>query len=155
MEAPGSRPAEADAPPAVRPGFRIDAIDVLVLAAGAVAATVAGRLDGGLGLVVALPVGNFFLFCNVFRVDRPLELAWAALFVMSSAGTLLAGWPGWPATLAASMAGTVGVIVAQARRPSYRGIGWRRINPGLEARRAAANPGPAASALPEDSSATH
>lgn len=135
MQSTGSESAEDRSPAAFRPGFRIDGIDVLVLVLGAVAAGAAAGLDGSLGLVIAMPVANFFLFCNVFRVDRPLELAWAALFVASSAATLLAGWPGWNATIALGSAGTVGVIALQARRPSYRGIGWRRINPRLPERR--------------------
>lgn len=35
-----------------------------------------------LGFIVAFVVGHFFVFCNIFRVARPLELAWSGVFVV-------------------------------------------------------------------------
>lgn len=117
--------------PPFRPGFRISAVDAAVLVAGSAGAAVAAQAEWWMGAVVAFVVGHFFLFCNVFRVARPLELAWAALFLAMAGSTITTGMPGWPATLAASLAATVVVIVVQVRRPSYHGIAWQRINPAL------------------------
>jgi hypothetical protein len=76
-------------------------------------------------------VGHFFLFCNVFRVSRAPELVWAGVFLALAGSTIALGVPGWPATVAASLATTVVVVTLEMRKPSYHGIGWRRINPTL------------------------
>lgn len=62
---------------------------------------------------------------------RPLELTWAAVFLALALATLLAEAPGWPVTIAVSLAVTLAVVVLQMRKPSYHGLGWQRINPGL------------------------
>jgi FtsH-binding integral membrane protein len=113
------------------PGFRLYARDIAVIAAGAAAALGVSSLEPWWGIMVAFVVGHFFLFCNIVRMARPLELAWAALFLALAVPTLLLGTPGWPATAAVSLAMTAVVVALQMRRPSYHGLGWSRINPGL------------------------
>ena len=113
------------------PGFRIDLIDTIVLIAGVVGAVLGSRVEWWIGLIVAFAVGHFFLFCNVFRLARPGELAWAAVFVGLSAGTILTGQPGWPVTIGVTLTTTVVVIAWMMRKPSYHGIAWRRLNPKL------------------------
>ena len=85
------------------------------------------------GAMVAFVVAHFFLFCNVVRMARPLELAWSAIFLVLAVATLSADVPGWPATVAVTLAATVALVALQMRRPSYHGIGWQRINPDLRA----------------------
>ncbi len=101
----------------------------LVLAVAAVthAATYAWWLAAGITFVVA----HFFLFCNVFRIARSLELAWAAVFVLLVCGTVLTETPSWPWTVGISFAMTVIVIGLQMRRPTYHGLAWQWINPSL------------------------
>lgn len=84
-----------------------------------------------MGLIIGFVVGHFFLFCNVFRVARPLELAWAALFTALAGSTIVVEQPEWPVTLATSLVATLLVIVVQMRKPSYHGIAWQWINPEL------------------------
>ena len=60
-------------PQAFSPGFRLSAVDVGVLAIGALATAALAVIDSSWSLVVGLPVTHFFLFCNVFRLSRPLE----------------------------------------------------------------------------------
>lgn len=115
------------------PGFRLSARDVVVLIVGAAAAAYLSALEPWWGFMVAFVVGHFFLFCNVVRMARPLELTWAAVFLALASATLLAEAPGWPATAGASLAATLVVVGLQMRRPSYHGVGWQRINPGLRA----------------------
>jgi len=128
-------PSAADTGSALpfRPGFRIDVIDTLVLVAGAAGSLVAARTEWWMGALIAFAVGHFFLFCNVVRMARPLELGWSALFVTLSASTIVTGQPGWAIALGASLACTLAVVVIQLRRPSYHGIAWQRINPQLPA----------------------
>jgi hypothetical protein len=84
-----------------------------------------------MGLIVGFAVGHFFLFCNVFRVARPLELAWSTLFVALAGSTIITKQPGWPLTIGATFVATLLVIAEQLRKPSYHGIAWQRLNPRL------------------------
>jgi len=115
------------------PGFRLSVRDVVVIVIGAVAAFALATLVSWWGFMVAFVVAHFFLFCNVVRMARPLELVWAASFLALAASTLALDVPGWPITTAISLAATLVVVVLQMRKPSYHGLGWHRINPGLRA----------------------
>ena len=117
---------------AFAPGFRLSKLDIAVLVGGLSAAFMVGFIIAWLGFVIAFVLGHFFLFCNVFRLARPLELAWAAVFVALAAGTLTVDIPGWLATAVISLCVTVVVILLEMRKPSYHGVGWQRINPGLQ-----------------------
>ena len=114
-----------------KPGFRISVTDTFVLAAGSVGAGLVAQSEWWMGLIIGFVVGHFFLFCNVVRVARPLELAWAALFTALAGSTIVVGRPGWPVTFATSLVGTLLVIALQIRKPSYHGIAWQWINPEL------------------------
>jgi hypothetical protein len=113
-----------------RPGFRLSARDVLTLIVGAVLAACVGMVDRWLAVMVGFVVLHFFLFCNVLRMARPLELVWAGLFAVLA---ILAGVGvvQWPVALGVSLGVTVVVASIQMRRPSYHGVGWPRINPEL------------------------
>lgn len=113
------------------PGFRLSVMDMIVLVAGVIGSLLAAKVESWLGMATAFTVGHFFLFCNVFRMSRPLELAWAALFLLLTGSTAIMQQPGWFASFALSLAGTVVVVVFQMRQPSYHGIGWKIINPQL------------------------
>ncbi len=115
------------------PGFRLSAFDAVILAVGALAALAAATIHGGLAFVVAFVVGHFFLFCNIVRLARPLELAWAALFIVLAAFTVVADRPGWSVMAGVSLVATVVVVAVEMRKPSYHGVGWQWINPGLPA----------------------
>jgi len=113
------------------PGFRLSALDVGVLAVGAVAAAATASIAPSWAVAIGLPVVHFFLFCNVFRISRPLELLWAGVFLILAASTVTWGAPGWFATVIVSACVTVAVVVAEMCKPSYHGVGWQRINPRL------------------------
>jgi len=113
------------------PGFRMSAVDGGVLALGAIAAAAAASIDPSWGLAIGLPVVHFFLFCNVFRISRPLELLWAGVFLILAALTVVWGAPGWAATVVVSVFVACAVVVAEMCKPSYHGVVWQRINPRL------------------------
>jgi hypothetical protein len=113
------------------PGFRLSIVDALVIAAATIGAVALGSIDWTWGFVIGFVVCHFFLFCNVVRMSRPLELTWGAVFVALSAATITTGAPGWVATTAISIAVTTALVIVQVRSPSYHGIGWQRINPEL------------------------
>lgn len=114
-----------------QPGFRISAIDVAVLVIAAVAAAVSWSVLPVLAAVIIFVVLHFFLFCNIARVSRPLELTWAAVFVLLGLATTLLGWPGWSATFGLTLVATIIVVAIELRRPSYHGIAWQWLNPAL------------------------
>jgi hypothetical protein len=115
------------------PGFRLSTTDAVVLVSGAIAAVALAAIVPWWGLTIAFVVGHFFLFCNVVRMARPLELAWAGVFLALAAATIALEAPGWPLTTSISLVATAVVVAIQMRRPSYHGVGWQRINPGLRA----------------------
>ena len=118
---------------AFAPGFRLSAVDVFVLIAGTVATIVLSTYVWWWGFVPAFVLAHFFLFCNVVRMARPLELVWAGVFVVLAGATIAFDTPGWLVTALASLLVTVVVVLVEMRKPSYHGVGWQRINPGLPA----------------------
>ena len=113
------------------PGFRLSVVDLSVVALGAVVAAASASIDPSWALAIGLPVAHFFLFCNVFRISRPLELLWAGVFLILAGSTVAWNAPGWLATVLVSACVTVAVVVLEMRKPSYHGVGWRRVNPRL------------------------
>lgn len=116
---------------AFKPGFRLSAIDVLILVVGAAASAYVMSFDVWLGVAIAFVVLHFFLFCNIVRMSRPLELLWAAGFIAAATAVMTFSPSAWPIALAVSLVVTIVAVVVEARRPSYHGVGWQRVNPGL------------------------
>lgn len=114
-----------------RPGFRLSEIDVGILLLGVLASVLIARFYELLAVALLFTLGHFFLFCNVLRMSRPLELVWAVLFVLLAAGTILNGFPPWSYTLYAMLVVTAILAIIQVLRPSYHGVFWRRLNPNL------------------------
>lgn len=112
------------------PGFRLSIYDVMILIGGSIAAIAVATVDRWIGLAIIFVVLHFFLFCNIIRMSRPLELAWAVVFSLIAlcAGRNLISWP---VAFGISMGVTLICLMAETRRPSYHGVGWRKVNPGL------------------------
>jgi hypothetical protein len=113
------------------PGFRLSMLDVMVLILGAVASPILAAVIWWWGFVLAFVLVHFFLFCNIVRLARPLELLWAGVFVALAAATVAWNTPGWFATAVVSLVMTGVVVLVEMRKPSYHGVGWQRINPNL------------------------
>jgi hypothetical protein len=113
------------------PGFRFSILDGVVLVVGTISSFVLGQFVWWWGFSAGFVLAHFFLFCNVVRLARPLELTWAAVFLALAVSTVMAGMPGWPVTAALSVAATLGLVAVEMRKPSYHGAGWRKINPRL------------------------
>lgn len=113
------------------PGFRLSALDVVVLILGALGVVVLASSGPALAFIVGFVVGHFFLFCNVFRLSRPPELIWAVCFTVLAGSTLTTGSPSWFATTILSLVVTIVLIMLEMRKPSYHGVLWQRLNPCL------------------------
>ena len=117
-----------------KPGFRLSLTDIIILIIGGIVAAYFAVIEAIISLIITFVVGHFFLFCNVFRISRPPELLWAAIFSCLSVMTLTTGFPGWAVTFSSSIVLTVIIIIRGAILPSYHGILWRKINPELKQR---------------------
>ena len=67
--------------------------------------------------MIAFVVGHFFLFCNVFRIERKPELIWAAVFTVLTASTVLTQMPGWIVTFTSSFLVAVVLIYRETKKP--------------------------------------
>ena len=115
-----------------QPGFRLSELDVGFLILGVCTAVLLARLDERLGIAVLFVLAHFFLFCNVLRMSRPLELVWAGLFVLLAVSTFYFDLPSWNYTIAVMLVVTLMLALVQLLQPSYHGVFWRKINPKLE-----------------------
>lgn len=115
------------------PGFRLSMVDIIVLVLGTAATIVLSTMVWWWGFVPAFVLAHFFLFCNIVRMARPLELVWAGAFVILAGATVAMDTPGWLATALVSLIVTAVIVVVEMRKPSYHGVGWQWINPGLPA----------------------
>jgi len=125
-----------------KPGVRFSAADFLMLVVAGGFAWWAYDRGPWLAWVTLYVVGNFFLFCNVFRIGRSAELAWSVVFVALTGIRLRTGSISWSTIYGTTAALTALLVGLEMRKASYHGVGWSRINPGLKdwwlARRATA-----------------
>lgn len=80
---------------------------------------------------MAFVIGHFFVFCNVVRMSRKLELVWAVVFVALALASHSFDIPRWPVSFALAFSLAVVFIVLEMRKPLYHGVFWERVNPGL------------------------
>ena len=112
-----------------RCGFRFSVTDAVVIAVGVAATWFLWDALGDVGLLPAVVVFHFFLFCNVFRIRRRYELIWAGAFVVNLLAWQAAEAFAWRNVLLAQTPLTAILIVAEMRGGRYHGVAWRWINP--------------------------
>ena len=112
-------------------GFRFSLRDALVLLVLAAASAALYRNESALWWLVVLVGGHFFLFCNVFRVARKRELAWAALLLVNVGLWIFLDHMGWLPVMACQVPVSIAVVVSEIRCPHYHGIFADRLNPRL------------------------
>lgn len=113
------------------PGFRLSELDVGFMLVVFGSSPLLARLFDQLGLAALFAVVHFFLFCNVLRANRSLELLWAGAFIGLWASAYFRGSPSWLHVYALAFAVTVAVAVVQLLLPSYHGAFWATFNPRL------------------------
>ncbi len=113
------------------PGFRLSLVDIAVVVVAVVSATLLDDWHPLFFVGILVAVGHFFLFCNVFRLPRWLELMWVVAYIA------------WAVCLASDIERlclpasvllavfSVAVILWGMRLPSYHGLDWQFVNPGL------------------------
>ena len=113
------------------PVFRLSLLDIIIIIVGLSVTFALSNVVWWYGFLLGFVLGHFFLFCNVVRMTRPLELTWAVVFVILATATVALGILGWHVTVSVSLFTTVLVVAAQVRKPSHHGFGWQLINPEL------------------------
>ncbi len=109
------------------PGFRFSRTDASSVVVAIAAAGLLWRSLHEMALLFPIVLGHFFLFCNVFRVCRASELAWAGLFVINFTAWALCGHFAWWHVLAAQTPVTLFLIVLEILSPRYHGVGHHWI----------------------------
>ena len=116
----------------LKPGFRISFTDVLIIISGCTGALLIYPSYWQMSLIILLPVFHFFLFCNIFRIARNLELIWAFTFIILAYLTSLEVITSWTVTSLLSLLIAGILIRIEIKKPTYHGILWRKINPNLQ-----------------------
>lgn len=115
-----------------KPGFRISGVDAVFLLIASAGMMASWSAVPQLAFIIGYSTGHFFLFCNVFRISRVPELVWTFGFLLLAGLTMATGKPGWIWVVLLTLPLTLGIIVLEIKKPSYHGLFWRRLNPGLE-----------------------
>ncbi len=82
--------------------------------------------------LLVIVVAHFFLFCNVFRIVRSLELIWAGLFILNFLLWMLLNRFTWANVLAIQIPITMTFILYEMHGPREHGIFARRVKPRLD-----------------------
>lgn len=112
------------------PGFRLSFTDTLFLCFMFGLFWYLRTENAAASWLVLTPTLQFFLFCNVFRIRRSSELMWAVVYIIISALSHSFAVTGIY-TFAAGIAAGMVFIGNELRHPSYHGIFWQKLNPGL------------------------
>jgi hypothetical protein len=108
-------------------GFRLWVSDAVILGVGLPASWVAWRFLGEPALLLPMVLGHFFLFCNVFRVERWVELTWASLLLLNAAAWAISGKLTFPRLFLAQLPFTLAALLSAPLMSGYRGIGYRLV----------------------------
>jgi len=114
-------------------GFRFSKFDAGVLVGTGVIAALAAAFSPAFAALILFVLLHFFLFCNVFRVRRTKEIAWAVVLIFNMMVWIAAGSFLWWGIALLQLPVTVLVVVLEMRSPTYHGVGARAINKQLDA----------------------
>ncbi|MDX1973623.1 MAG: hypothetical protein SFY68_13925 [Candidatus Sumerlaeia bacterium] len=109
------------------PGFRFSSTDALILIIGTISAVGTSLISISLPFLIAFVVLHFFLFCNVFRINRRYELIWSILFLLNAAFLLSDSWKSILMVSLLQLPVTFLLIALELRKPTYHGVGWKII----------------------------
>jgi hypothetical protein len=106
-------------------GFRLTKIDVgVIIVVIVLTAGTRPWLDSLVWLFVIV-AGHFFLFCNLFRIQRVYELTWSGLFVINVSAWYVLDALDWWWVLAVQSPITALFITMSFMQRDYHGVLWR------------------------------
>lgn len=112
-------------------GLRFSASDAAVIGIFIAAAFVLRRMENPLWWMLGIVAGHFFLFCNILRARRRLELWWSGLFLVNFVFWFWLGKLDWLHVFTAQMPITAGVALIETQSSRYHGIFAKQANPRL------------------------
>ncbi len=114
-------------------GFRFSIADTFALIAFAISALLLNKSGSDLWWLLLIAAGHFFLFCNILRLIRRLELIWAVLFILNLGIWFCLQRLTGPRVLLCQLPVTFIVILVALKATRYHGIFAKRLNPRLNA----------------------
>lgn len=112
-------------------GFRLSLVDVLVLVVSTAVTIWLWRQNFPAWWLVPMVIGHFFLFCNVIRLRRNLELFWAVVFLGNVGWWMAQGSLDWQMPLVWQLPLTLALVLIEMKSSRYHGIAARKLNPQL------------------------
>lgn len=112
-------------------GLRFSIADAFALIVFAISAFLLNKAGSEFWWLLLIAAGHFFLFCNIFRIIRRLELIWAGLFILNVATWICLQRLSWLRVLLCQLPVTFVVLVAALKAARYHGIFAKRLNPQL------------------------
>ena len=112
-------------------GFRFSATDLVVIGIFLSSVIVLWLFESVFWWILAIVAVHFFLFCNVFRIARPRELTWAALFILNVGVWAWFDRLTWQNVLLCQLPFSVLLVAHDLLSPTYHGILANRLNPRL------------------------
>jgi hypothetical protein len=108
-------------PPA---GFRFSATDAGMIVVCTAVTWGLWPTVGKIALTFPVVLGHFFLFCNVFRIPRFLELSWGGIFIINVGFWFTIDRFDWIPILWSQLLPTMIVIFLAIMKTDYHGIGY-------------------------------
>jgi hypothetical protein len=108
-------------PPA---GFRFSFIDAIAIVVCFAVVGVLLPVLGNIVWIIPIVLGHFFLFCNLFRIPRFLELFWSGIFLLNVGFWFSIDQFSWIMILETQFLPTVVIILLAILRKDYHGIGY-------------------------------
>jgi cell division protein FtsW (lipid II flippase) len=119
-------------PPLFAPGFRISKIDMAFIFLAIFLAVYLYQISQETNFIILFTTFHFFMFCNVFRIERKPELIWSVFFCITTYGTLTYQTPPWKYNFLLSLLRAVILIFIDTTKKSYHCIFWQKINPNIQ-----------------------
>ena len=112
-------------------GFRFSMMDVLVISLFMGTVAVLWYFYSTLWWILLMTAVHFFLFCNVFRIVRRLELVWAGIFILNIVTWACFNNLTWLPVLLCQLPVTIVLLIAGIHSPGYHGVFAKQLNPQL------------------------
>lgn len=110
-------------------GFRFSLLDGVVMAAGVALIASVRVAFPDVGIVTALTLGHFLLFCNTFRIGGERSTIWVVVLIANSGAWVYADQFTWARLIASQLVLTCVLIVNCLWSRNYNGLACEHVNP--------------------------
>jgi hypothetical protein len=108
-------------------GFRFAPHDAFAIVICVAVTMVFCPILGNIVILFPVVLGHFFLFCNVFRVPRYLELSWSGIFVVNVGIWVSLSRLDWIVIVVTQLPPTLLAISIAIVSNDYHGIGYSLV----------------------------